>query len=383
MENTRQRKQLHKQAGIWLVALFVVLTAAFMRGKVNVKAAEIKTYIDGEETDEKRYEVGTKVTLSVKVTEAEGEVSYKWYYIDAEGTKVDLKSEGDSVSVIKECGNRDYYVDVIMGDMTYTNTFYLYSTYTLFTEPIGIIYNGTKYAAYKDIDEEVKPGDTIKLKADARSEYENANISYQWYEWDENESKYIKISSENGGNKKSISVIKKDKENEQYRCNINDGNDKSWQDVDFFGKKEEDTLTVKTKINNKFYIAEDDKFFSAEKGAGLTFEVDADTTYTDEQGKKNITYEWYGDNIKGETGNKITVVKDNSAKEYYSCDVSDGYTSKRYYFYLKKKKTLTVKLEMKVNGEKSYIDDEYTRYDDDYDDYKVVENNITKGKRLL
>ena len=40
MENTRQRKQLHKQAGIWLVALFVVLTAAFMRGKVNVKAAE-------------------------------------------------------------------------------------------------------------------------------------------------------------------------------------------------------------------------------------------------------------------------------------------------------------------------------------------------------
>ena len=39
MENTRQRKHLYKQAGIWLVALFVVLTAAFMRGKVNVKAA--------------------------------------------------------------------------------------------------------------------------------------------------------------------------------------------------------------------------------------------------------------------------------------------------------------------------------------------------------
>ena len=382
MENTRQRKQLHKQAGIWLVALFVVLTAAFMREKVNVKAAEIKTYIDGEETDEKKYEVGTKVILSVKVTEAEEEVSYKWYYIDAEGKKVDLKSEGDSVSVIKECGNRDYYVDVIMGDMTYTNTFYLYSTYTLFTEPIGIIYNGTKYASYEDIDEEVKTGDTIKLKADAQSEYENANISYQWYEWDEKESEYIKISSENGGNKKSISVIKKDKGNEKYRCDISDGNDENSLEVSFLEKREK-TLTANTKINNKSYVAEDDKFFSAEKGAELTFEVDADTTYTDEQGKKNITYEWYGDNIKGETGNKVTVVKDNSAKEYYSCDVSDGYTSKRYYFYLKKKKTLTVKLEMKVNGEKSYIDDEYTRYDDNYDDYKVVENNTTKGKKII
>ena len=52
MENTRQRKHLYKQAGIWLVALFVVLTAAFMRGKVNVKAAEtdditITRYVDG------------------------------------------------------------------------------------------------------------------------------------------------------------------------------------------------------------------------------------------------------------------------------------------------------------------------------------------------
>ena len=57
MENTRQRKHLYKQAGIWLVALFVVLTAAFMRGKVNVKAAEtdditITRYVDGrEQTD--------------------------------------------------------------------------------------------------------------------------------------------------------------------------------------------------------------------------------------------------------------------------------------------------------------------------------------------
>lgn len=57
MENTRQRKQFHKQAGIWLVALFVVLAVAFMRGKVNVKAAEtdditITRYVDGrEQTD--------------------------------------------------------------------------------------------------------------------------------------------------------------------------------------------------------------------------------------------------------------------------------------------------------------------------------------------
>ena len=78
MENTRQRKHLYKQAGIWLVVLFVVLTAAFMRGKVNVKAAEtdditITRYVDGrEQTDswtggEWEYTVGDSINLSVKV----------------------------------------------------------------------------------------------------------------------------------------------------------------------------------------------------------------------------------------------------------------------------------------------------------------------------
>lgn len=40
MKNTAQQSQFHKQIGLWLVAIAVILTAAFLRGKVNVRAAE-------------------------------------------------------------------------------------------------------------------------------------------------------------------------------------------------------------------------------------------------------------------------------------------------------------------------------------------------------
>ena len=40
MKNTAQQSPFHKQIGLWLVAIAVILTAAFLRGKVNVRAAE-------------------------------------------------------------------------------------------------------------------------------------------------------------------------------------------------------------------------------------------------------------------------------------------------------------------------------------------------------
>ena len=38
MKNTAQQSPFHKQIGLWLVAIAVILTAAFLRGKVNVRA---------------------------------------------------------------------------------------------------------------------------------------------------------------------------------------------------------------------------------------------------------------------------------------------------------------------------------------------------------
>ena len=40
MKNTAQQSQFHKQIGLWLVAIAVILSAAFLRGKENVRAAE-------------------------------------------------------------------------------------------------------------------------------------------------------------------------------------------------------------------------------------------------------------------------------------------------------------------------------------------------------
>ena len=143
MENTRQRKHLYKQAGIWLVALFVVLTAAFMRGKVNVKAAEtdditITRYVDGrEQTDswtggEWEYTVGDSINLSVKVEGISDttNLKYKWRYAG----KVVSESTGgteSSVTITKECGedspdcvisNGDEEIDTVWFTLETTET---------------------------------------------------------------------------------------------------------------------------------------------------------------------------------------------------------------------------------------------------------------------
>ena len=359
MENTRQRKQLHKQAGIWLVALFVVLTAAFMREKVNVKAAEtdditITRYVDGrEQTDswtggEWEYTVGDSINLSVKVEGISDttNLKYKWRYAG----KVVSESTGgtkSSVTITKECGedspdciisNGDEEIDTVWFTLETTETLEVFRP-ALFidgekapetTEDDG----NTEYSWDDSIN--LQLGQELKIKLNIESSYDAKNISYEWYQQDEDGWYNDKISDENGGNTDTLTVKKQKYGKEKYRCKVTDGN----QEEDLYIIiPEVKTLSVIKKVNGEVYKSG----IEGIRGKKYTLKVDAESVYKDENGKTNITYKWYKgydeENIQGKTDTlEIELESEGNA---YTCEVSDGNSVKECYFSIDLKNTLS------------------------------------------
>lgn len=359
MENTRQRKQLHKQAGIWLVALFVVLTAAFMRGKVNVKAAEtdditITRYVDGrEQTDswtggEWEYTVGDSINLSVKVEGISDttNLKYKWRYAG----KVVSESTGgteSSVTITKECGedspdciisNGDEEIDTVWFTLETTETLEVFRP-ALFidgekapetTEDDG----NTEYSWDDSIN--LQLGQELKIKLNVESSYDAKNISYEWYQQDEDGWYNDKIPDENGGNTDTVTVKKQKYGKEKYRCEVTDDNQK--EDL-YITIPEVKTLSVIKKVNGEVYKSG----IEGIRGKKYTLKVDAESVYKDENGKTNITYKWYKgydeENIQGKTDTlEIELESEGNA---YTCEVSDGNSVKECYFSIDLKNTLS------------------------------------------
>ena len=359
MENTRQRKHLYKQAGIWLVALFVVLTAAFMRGKVNVKAAEtdditITRYVDGrEQTDswtggEWEYTVGDSINLSVKVEGISDttNLKYKWRYAG----KVVSESTGgaeSSVTITKECGedspdciisNGDEEIDTVWFTLETTETLEVFCP-TLFidgekapetTEDDG----NTEYSWDDSIN--LQLGQKLKIKLNVESTYDAKNISYEWYQQDEDGWYNDKISDENGGNTDAVTVKKQKYGKERYRCEVTDGNQK--EDL-YITIPEVKTLSVIKKVNGEVYKSG----MEGIRGKKYTLKVDAESVYKDENGKTNITYKWYKgydeENIQGKT-DTLEIELDSEGASY-ACEVSDGNSVKECYFSIDLKNTLS------------------------------------------
>ena len=305
MENTRQRKHLYKQAGIWLVALFVVLTAAFMRGKVNVKAAEtdditITRYVDGrEQTDswtggEWEYTVGDSINLSVKVEGISDttNLKYKWRYAG----KVVSESTGgteSSVTITKECGedspdcvisNGDEEIDTVWFTLETTETLEVFRP-TLFIDgekaPETTEDDGNSEYSWDD-SINLQLGQELKIKLNVESSYDAKNISYEWYQQDEDGWYNDKISDENGGNTDAVTVKKQKYGKERYRCEVTDGNQK--EDL-YITIPEVKTLSVIKKVNGEVYKSG----MEGIRGKKYTLKVDAESVYKDENGK---TY-WY------------------------------------------------------------------------------------------
>ena len=359
MEKTRQRKQLHKQAGIWLVALFVVLTAAFMRGKVNVKAAEtdditITRYVDGrEQTDswtegEWEYTVGDSINLSVKVEGISDttNLKYKWRYAG----KVVSESTGgteSSVTIAKECGedspdciisNGDEEIDTVWFTLETTETLEVFRP-ALFIDgekaPETIEDDGnTEYSWDDSIN--LQLGQELKIKLNVESSYDAKNISYEWYQQDEDGWYNDKIPDENGGNTDTVTVKKQKYGKEKYRCEVTDGNQK--EDL-YITIPEVKTLSVIKKVNGEVYKSG----MEGIRGKKYTLKVDAESVYKDENGKTNITYKWYKgydeEDIQGKT-DTLEIELDSEGASY-ACEVSDGNSVKECYFSIDLKNTLS------------------------------------------
>ena len=359
MENTRQRKHLYKQAGIWLVALFVVLTAAFMRGKVNVKAAEtdditITRYVDGrEQTDswtggEWEYTVGDSINLSVKVEGISDttNLKYKWRYAG----KVVSESTGgteSSVTITKECGedspdcvisNGDEEIDTVWFTLETTETLEVFRP-TLFIDgekaPETTEDDGNSEYSWDD-SINLQLGQELKIKLNVESSYDAKNISYEWYQQDEDGWYNDKISDENGGNTDAVTVKKQKYGKERYRCEVTDGNQK--EDL-YITIPEGKTLSVIKKVNGEVYKSG----MEGIRGKKYTLKVDAESVYKDENGKTNITYKWYKgydeENIQGKT-DTLEIELDSEGASY-ACEVSDGNSVKECYFSIDLKNTLS------------------------------------------
>ena len=359
MENTRQRKHLYKQAGIWLVALFVVLTAAFMRGKVNVKAAEtdditITRYVDGrEQTDswtggEWEYTVGDSINLSVKVEGISDttNLKYKWRYAG----KVVSESTGgteSSVTITKECGedspdcvisNGDEEIDTVWFTLETTETLEVFRP-TLFIDgekaPETTEDDGNSEYSWDD-SINLQLGQELKIKLNVESTYDAKNISYEWYQQDEDGWYNDKISDENGGNTDAVTVKKQKYGKERYRCEVTDGNQK--EDL-YITIPEVKTLSVIKKVNGEVYKSG----MEGIRGKKYTLKVDAESVYKDENGKTNITYKWYKgydeENIQGKT-DTLEIELDSEGASY-ACEVSDGNSVKECYFSIDLKNTLS------------------------------------------
>ena len=359
MENTRQRKHLYKQAGIWLVALFVVLTAAFMRGKVNVKAAEtdditITRYVDGrEQTDswtggEWEYTVGDSINLSVKVEGISDttNLKYKWRYAG----KVVSESTGgteSSVTITKECGedspdcvisNGDEEIDTVWFTLETTETLEVFRP-TLFVDgekaPETTEDDGNSEYSWDD-SINLQLGQELKIKLNVESSYDAKNISYEWYQQDEDGWYNDKISDENGGNTDAVTVKKQKYGKERYRCEVTDGNQK--EDL-YITIPEVKTLSVIKKVNGEVYKSG----MEGIRGKKYTLKVDAESVYKDENGKTNITYKWYKgydeENIQGKT-DTLEIELDSEGASY-ACEVSDGNSVKECYFSIDFKNTLS------------------------------------------
>ena len=359
MENTRQKRQLHKQAGIWLVALFVVLMAAFMRGKVNVKAAEtdgitITRYVDGREQTssweegEWAYTVGDSVDLSVKVKGISDatNLKYKWRYAG----KVVAESTGgteSSVTITKECGESSPDCIISNGDEELeTVWFTLETTETLEIFRPALFIDGEKgpETTGDDGDTEYSWGDSInlqlgqelKIKLNVESSYDTKNISYEWYQQDEDGWYDDKISDENGGNTDTVTVKKQKYGKEKYLCKVTDGNQEKELYITI---PEVKTLSVIKKVNGEVYEKSSIKGIRGEK---YILKVDAESVYKDENGKTNITYKWYKDyddeDIQSETDTLETEVGSKGVS--YTCEVSDGNSVKECDFFIDIKDTL-------------------------------------------
>lgn len=202
------------------------------------------------------------------------------------------------------------------------------------------VVNGDEYENYTNMPN-LFVGSEIILKV--KAEGGKGDYSYQWYKTGK-DSEIIPDAIEN-----TLTISKQEQKMEYYYCIVTDGQGTSqWA---YFYIPAEHTLTVTQYVN-------DEELSNVEIGENesVSMRVVAESSVDNPQ----YTYGWYNDKTGGVGCDEATYTITKSDKnEVYFCDVSDGVSRERVYFYINLKGTVTINKRTYIINAQSYDAQEY------------------------
>ena len=328
MKNTAQQSPFHKQIGLWLVAIAVILTAAFLRGKVNVRAAESlitkHTYINDQKDiwQLKDTKAGQTYKLKIEVGSAYSnpQLKYEWYYIPESNYTAEqkLSCTTSEISVIKSKYREDSY----RVEVTDTKGNRVIEIFSLQREDILQAKLYVNNEEYESDDGRnifvVEPGDRPLLKVETATEAKNTKFSWIKYSDDDDSNT---TSTQDTCRADSVNGV-----DDQYACEVESDGYKARY---IFRVGIESVLSMNPKLEmyingTKTNLLTDDIYdVYAKKGDRITLV----TKITSKKyGTDQIQYKWYVNNKPvtntSSSPDTYTFTKSGNDDEYYECRIS-------------------------------------------------------------
>ena len=328
MKNTAQQSQFHKQIGLWLVAIAVILTAAFLRGKVNVRAAESlitkHTYINDQKDiwQLKDTKAGQTYKLKIEVGSvySNPQLKYEWYYIPESNYTAEqkLSCTTSEISVTKSKYREDSY----RVEVTDTKGNRVIEIFSLQREDILQAKLYVNNEEYESDDGRnifvVEPGDRPLLKVETATEAKNTKFSWIKYSDDDDSNT---TSTQDTCRADSVNGV-----DDQYACEVESDGYKARY---IFRVGIESVLSMNPKLEmyingTKTNLLTDDIYdVYAKKGDRITLV----TKITSKKyGTDQIQYKWYVNNKPvtntSSSPDTYTFTKSGNDDEYYECRIS-------------------------------------------------------------
>ena len=328
MKNTAQQSPFHKQIGLWLVAIAVILTAAFLRGKVNVWAAESlitkHTYINDQKDiwQLKDTKAGQTYKLKIEVGSvySNPQLKYEWYYIPESNYTAEqkLSCTTSEISVTKSKYREDSY----RVEVTDTKGNRVIEIFSLQREDILQAKLYVNNEEYESDDGRnifvVEPGDRPLLKVETATEAKNTKFSWIKYSDDDDSNT---TSTQDTCRADSVNGV-----DDQYACEVeSDG----YKERYIFRVGIESVLSMNPKLEmyingTKTNLLTDDSYdVYAKKGDRITLVTKITSKkYSTDQ----IQYKWYVNNKPvtntSSSPDTYTFIKSGNDDEYYECRIS-------------------------------------------------------------
>ena len=328
MKNTAQQSPFHKQIGLWLVAIAVILTAAFLRGKVNVRAAESlitkHTYINDQKDiwQLKDTKAGQTYKLKIEVGSiySNPQLKYEWYYIPESNYTAEqkLSCTTSEISVTKSKYREDSY----RVEVTDTKGNRVIEIFSLQREDILQAKLYVNNEEYESDDGRnifvVEPGDRPLLKVETATEAKNTKFSWIKYSDDDDSNT---TSTQDTCRADSVNGV-----DDQYACEVEADGYKARY---IFRVGIESVLSMNPKLEmyingTKTNLLTDDIYdVYAKKGDRITLV----TKITSKKyGTDQIQYKWYVNNKPvtntSSSPDTYTFTKSGNDDEYYECRIS-------------------------------------------------------------